>query len=58
MKGNGGFTNPYNPVKSSDNMGTIHGSGIPGQRGTRYSTFTYSSEFQKKPGRSPPKKMN
>jgi hypothetical protein len=51
MKGK--FVNPYVSSKSSDNKGTIHGSGIPGKVGQRKGTFTedYSSKlkFQKPP---------
>lgn len=55
MKGN--FINPYLSTKSSDNMGVIHGSGIPGKQGTRKGTFTEDYPNSHPTKQKPPRKV-
>jgi hypothetical protein len=54
MKGN--YVNPYVSSKSSDNKGTVHGSGIPGKVGVRKGTFT-EDYFPKLKSQKPPRKL-
>lgn len=53
----GSYINPYNPVKSSDNVGVEHGSGLPYKVGIKKGTFTEDYQRSSHKGK-PPRKMN
>ena len=51
------YGNPYNPTKSSDNKGVIHGSGITGQYGTKKGSYTDGNSAGNVKYNKPPRKL-
>ena len=49
--------NAYENVRNSDNAGSVHGIGIPGQVGQKKGTFT-ENRHQTTKSDKPPAKMN
>ena len=53
------YINPYVSSKSSDNMGTQHGAGMPTKIGKKKGTFIEDSpKYEKAPKAKAPRKMN